>query len=125
MKKYVCDVCGYVYDPATGDEENGVKPGKFAVNVKFVQVQGQNAWDGVDNLDNFRRAHRLTERTRCEGERLLQGLIDRTFHLDADEGRVDEHFGLQVEGCFLKCTQAKLAQRIACRFDGGGQLIEG
>ncbi len=27
MKKYVCDVCGYVYDPAAGDPDNGVKPG--------------------------------------------------------------------------------------------------
>jgi len=27
MKKYVCDVCGYVYDPAVGDPENGVDPG--------------------------------------------------------------------------------------------------
>jgi len=27
MGKYVCDVCGYVYDPAVGDEENGVEPG--------------------------------------------------------------------------------------------------
>jgi len=27
MCKYVCDVCGYVYDPAVGDEENGVEPG--------------------------------------------------------------------------------------------------
>ena len=26
MKKYVC-VCGYVYDPAAGDPENGVAPG--------------------------------------------------------------------------------------------------
>ena len=25
--KYVCDVCGYVYDPAVGDPENGVAPG--------------------------------------------------------------------------------------------------
>ena len=24
MKKYVCDVCGYVYDPAKGDPDNGV-----------------------------------------------------------------------------------------------------
>ena len=24
--KYVCDVCGYVYDPAVGDPENGVAP---------------------------------------------------------------------------------------------------
>lgn len=27
MKKYVCTVCGYVYDPAAGDPDNGVKPG--------------------------------------------------------------------------------------------------
>ena len=27
MKKYVCDVCGYVYDPEKGDSDNGVKPG--------------------------------------------------------------------------------------------------
>ncbi len=27
MKKYVCDVCGYVYDPAEGDPDNGIKPG--------------------------------------------------------------------------------------------------
>ncbi len=27
MKKYVCDVCGYVYDPAKGDPENGVPAG--------------------------------------------------------------------------------------------------
>ena len=27
MKKYVCTVCGYIYDPAVGDPDNGVKPG--------------------------------------------------------------------------------------------------
>jgi len=27
MKKYVCDVCGYVYDPAIGDPDNGIAPG--------------------------------------------------------------------------------------------------
>jgi len=27
MKKYVCSVCGYVYDPEIGDPDNGVKPG--------------------------------------------------------------------------------------------------
>ena len=28
MKKYVCDVCGYVYDPEIGDPDNGVAAGK-------------------------------------------------------------------------------------------------
>jgi rubredoxin len=27
MKKYVCNICGYVYDPAVGDPDSGVKPG--------------------------------------------------------------------------------------------------
>lgn len=27
MKSYVCNVCGYVYDPAVGDPDNGIKPG--------------------------------------------------------------------------------------------------
>jgi rubredoxin len=27
MKKYVCSICGYVYDEALGDPDNGVKPG--------------------------------------------------------------------------------------------------
>ena len=27
MKKYVCTVCGYVYDPAEGDPDSGVAPG--------------------------------------------------------------------------------------------------
>ncbi|WP_084489525.1 rubredoxin [Clostridiisalibacter paucivorans] len=27
MDKYVCVPCGYVYDPAEGDPDNGVEPG--------------------------------------------------------------------------------------------------
>ncbi len=27
MKKYVCDVCGYIYDEEAGDPENGIEPG--------------------------------------------------------------------------------------------------
>ncbi len=27
MKKYICEVCGYVYDPSEGDPDNGVPPG--------------------------------------------------------------------------------------------------
>ncbi len=27
MKKYVCTICGYEYDPAVGDEDNGIAPG--------------------------------------------------------------------------------------------------
>lgn len=27
MKKYVCDACGWEYDEAAGDPENGIAPG--------------------------------------------------------------------------------------------------
>ena len=27
MKKYVCSVCGYIYDEAAGDPDNGIAPG--------------------------------------------------------------------------------------------------
>ena len=27
MDRYICDVCGYVYDPEKGDPDHGVKPG--------------------------------------------------------------------------------------------------
>ncbi len=27
MDKYICEVCGYVYDPEDGDPDNNVDPG--------------------------------------------------------------------------------------------------
>ena len=27
MKRYVCNACGWVYDPATGDPDGGIPPG--------------------------------------------------------------------------------------------------
>lgn len=27
MKKYVCEPCGYIYDPAAGDPDSGAAPG--------------------------------------------------------------------------------------------------
>lgn len=27
MTKYVCGICGYVYDPAVGSEDHGIAPG--------------------------------------------------------------------------------------------------
>ena len=34
MEKWVCTVCQYVYDPAVGDEDNGVAPG---TSFKVIQ----------------------------------------------------------------------------------------
>jgi len=33
LKKYRCTICGYVYDPAAGDPDNGVEP-----NTSFEDV---------------------------------------------------------------------------------------
>ncbi len=33
MEKYVCTICGYVYDPAEGDPDNGVNPGTAWADV--------------------------------------------------------------------------------------------
>lgn len=27
MKKYICNICGYIYDPAAGDPDSGIQPG--------------------------------------------------------------------------------------------------
>ena len=26
MQKYICDVCGYIYDPVIGDPDGGIEP---------------------------------------------------------------------------------------------------
>lgn len=33
MNKYKCLVCGYIYDPAVGDPNNGVKAGTSFENI--------------------------------------------------------------------------------------------
>ncbi len=33
MDKYVCTVCGYIYDPAEGDPDNGVAPGTLFTDL--------------------------------------------------------------------------------------------
>jgi rubredoxin len=33
MKKYVCEVCGYIYDPAEGDPDNDVAAGTAFENL--------------------------------------------------------------------------------------------
>ena len=33
MEKYVCSVCGYIYDPVKGDPDNGVNPGTSFADI--------------------------------------------------------------------------------------------
>ena len=46
MDKYVCSVCGYVYDPAEGDQENGIAPGTTATALNGIDVN-ENAFSGA------------------------------------------------------------------------------
>jgi len=38
MDKYKCLVCGYIYDPAKGDPDNGVKAGTSFENIPDTWV---------------------------------------------------------------------------------------
>jgi len=38
MKKYVCDACGYVYDPKVGDPDNGVPAGTAFADIPDTWV---------------------------------------------------------------------------------------
>jgi len=38
MAKYRCTVCGYIYDPAKGDPDHGVKPGTSFENIPDTWV---------------------------------------------------------------------------------------
>ena len=33
MKKYICTVCDYIYDPAIGDPDSGIEPGTAFENI--------------------------------------------------------------------------------------------
>ena len=33
MKKYICDVCGWIYDPAIGDNDGDIAPGVAFENL--------------------------------------------------------------------------------------------
>jgi len=45
MKQYECDLCGYVYDEAAGDPDNGIAPG-----TKWEDLP-QEARDYVEHLE--------------------------------------------------------------------------
>jgi rubredoxin len=33
MKKYKCDLCGYIYDPEAGDPDGGIAPGTAFADI--------------------------------------------------------------------------------------------
>ena len=40
MEKWVCDVCGYIYDPEIGDPDNGIAAGTAFAEEKAAAVLG-------------------------------------------------------------------------------------
>ncbi|SFR10901.1 rubredoxin [Desulfoscipio geothermicus] len=55
MEKWICELCGYVYDPATGDPENGIAPG-----TSFEELPED--WECPECLaekDRFRPEHQV------------------------------------------------------------------
>lgn len=55
MDKYVCDVCGYVYDPAVGDPDNGIDPGTSFDQLPEDWVCPCAAWARICSLRNKQR----------------------------------------------------------------------
>jgi len=51
MEKWECTVCGYIYDPAKGDPDNGVAPGTRFEDIPDTWVCPEC---GVPK-DNFRK----------------------------------------------------------------------
>ncbi|MDD2866806.1 MAG: rubredoxin [Candidatus Omnitrophota bacterium] len=51
MEKWECTVCGYIYDPAKGDPDNGVAPGTRFEDIPDTWVCPEC---GVTK-DNFRK----------------------------------------------------------------------
>ena len=54
MKKYKCIMCGYIYDPAAGDPDNGVQPGTTFENLPDDWVcpecgAGKDQFEPVDD----------------------------------------------------------------------------
>lgn len=38
MKKYICNICGYIYDPEKGDPDRGIEPGTPFENIPIYWV---------------------------------------------------------------------------------------
>ena len=36
MEKWVCDVCGYIYDPEIGDPDNGIAAGTAFADLPLI-----------------------------------------------------------------------------------------
>ena len=47
MEKYVCSVCGFVYDEAKGIPESGIAPGSFMAAFSYIPSVSSMSWSGT------------------------------------------------------------------------------
>ena len=40
MKKYICTVCDYIYDPEKGDPDGGIDPGTAFEDIPYAHFAG-------------------------------------------------------------------------------------
>ena len=80
MGKYVCAICGYIYDPALGDSEGGIAPGTAFADLpadwvcpecgaskeEFVAEQGYSE-DFDTELRQYKNIPRGAEGVRLRG----------------------------------------------------------
>ena len=46
MDKYICDVCGYIYDPAVGDPDGGITAGTAFEDIPETGLPRMRRWQG-------------------------------------------------------------------------------
>ncbi len=58
MKKYVCEPCGYVYDPEVGDPDSGIAPGTAFEDIPedWVRFKNPEIESGVEGFTYRSRA---------------------------------------------------------------------
>lgn len=44
MKKYICEPCGYEYDPEVGDPDNGIAPGTAFEDIPKIGYVQSAEW---------------------------------------------------------------------------------
>ena len=82
MQKWVCDVCGYVYDPQTGDPDNQFAtfeptgyqglPESITIGESFTfQITGNLTIHGVTQEETFEVTLTPVSETRIEGTATL------------------------------------------------------
>jgi len=53
MQKYLCEPCGYIYDPAEGDPDSGIAPGTAFEDIPedTPATSEDNSGESVDSSD--------------------------------------------------------------------------